>query len=102
MAKLGRPTTPLVLSDSEREELVRLTRRARVNRSLAFRARIVLGCADQTGSTVAARLHTTNQTVSCGLRRQLETSPSASDWSLRENSSPKSKRFERPPKKRAT
>jgi transposase len=72
MGKLGRPTTPLVLSDSEREELVRLTKRARVNRSLAFRARIVLGCADQTGSTVAAKLHTTNQTVSKWRKRFIE------------------------------
>jgi transposase len=53
----------LVLSDGEREELLRLTRRARVNRNLAFRARIILGCAEGTSSAVAKTLRTTNQTV---------------------------------------
>jgi transposase len=63
MGKPGRPMIELVLSDSEREELLRLTKRARVNRNLAFRAKVVLGCADATNSVVAERLRTTNQTV---------------------------------------
>lgn len=53
----------LVLSDGEREELLRLTKRARVNRNLAFRAKIVLGCDGATNSVVAKDLRTTNHTV---------------------------------------
>ena len=34
--KTGRPMTELVLSDGEREELLRLTKRGRVNRGLAI------------------------------------------------------------------
>lgn len=63
MGKAGRPTPELVISDEERHELERLTKRARVNRNLAFRAKIVLGCAGATSSTVAGDLRTTNQTV---------------------------------------
>ena len=44
MARTGRPKSPLTISDEERQELVLLTKRARVNRSLAFRAKIVLAC----------------------------------------------------------
>jgi transposase len=54
----------LVVTDIERTELVRLTKRARVNRSLAFRARLVLACAtDVTDTVVARRYRTTNATV---------------------------------------
>ena len=42
MARTGRPKVELVVSDEERVELVRLSQRARVNRDLAFRARLVL------------------------------------------------------------
>ena len=64
MAKTGRPKADLVVSDSERTELVRLRKRAHVNRYLAFRARLVLACADEPSNTVVARrLRTTNQTV---------------------------------------
>lgn len=64
MKKLGRPTAEVVLSDEERSELERLSRRARVNRSLAFRAKIVLACADGAANQDVARsLKTTNATV---------------------------------------
>ena len=53
----------LVLAVGEREELVRLSKRARVNRNIAFRARIVLACTEATNSAVALGLRTTNQTV---------------------------------------
>lgn len=53
----------LVLSEEEREELLKLTKRARVNRNLAFRAKIVLGCDGAINSVVAQDLRTTNQTV---------------------------------------
>src|SRR5829696_6421307 len=65
MPKTGRPKkAALVLTDDERNTLRRLTKRARVNRSLAFRARLVLACADGTlNRTVARRYRTTDATV---------------------------------------
>lgn len=64
MATIGRPKKPLVVTDDERGALVRLTKRARVNRLLAFRARLVLACADTSkNSDVARRYRTTNATV---------------------------------------
>jgi transposase len=64
MKTRGRPKVALVISEAEREELLRLIRRMRVNRSLAFRAKLVLACADgDTNTTVARRHRTTNQTV---------------------------------------
>jgi transposase len=64
MKTIGRPKAPLVLAADEREELVRLIQRARVNRNLAFRAKLVLSCADGTSSAdVARRCRTSNQTV---------------------------------------
>ena len=49
MAKIGRPRAEVVVTDDERAALVRLTKRARVNRAVAFRARIVLACVDGVG-----------------------------------------------------
>lgn len=64
MARTGRPKAQLVLTDDERVALVRLTKRAKVNPSLAFRARIVLACAEgATNSEVAARYRATDHTV---------------------------------------
>jgi transposase/transposase-like protein len=42
---------------------VRLTKRVRVNRAIAFRARIVLACAKASDTAVAQRLRTTKTTV---------------------------------------
>jgi transposase len=53
----------LILSETERAELVRLTKRAQVNRALAFRARIILSCVEASNSVVSAKLRTSNQTV---------------------------------------
>lgn len=73
MPKTGRPKKPLVVTDEERRVLVRLTKRARVNRSLAFRARLVLACADHAlNSAVARRYRTTNATVGKWRRRFIE------------------------------
>ena len=69
MAKIGRPTAVLVVTDDERSALTRLTKRARVNRSLAFRARLVLACAESTATSVARRLRTTNATAAKWRRR---------------------------------
>jgi transposase len=63
MATIGRPKKALMVTDLERAELVRLTKRAQVNRALAFRARLVLACAAATDTTVARRYRTTNATV---------------------------------------
>lgn len=73
MAVIGRPKKPLVLTDDEREELLRLQRRARTNRRLAFRAKLILMSADGLASTVVAdRCRTSNQTVCIWRRRFLE------------------------------
>jgi hypothetical protein len=53
----------VVVTDDERTALVGLTKRARVNRALAFRARIVLACIDTSDTAVARRLRTTKTTV---------------------------------------
>ncbi len=58
MAKLGRPPAEVVLTNEERFTLVRLTKRSRVNRALAFRARIVLACADASDTVEVRRLRT--------------------------------------------
>lgn len=74
MAKTGRPKAELVVSDEERGELLRLTRRAHVDRHVAFRARLVLACADESSNTVVAKRHrTTNQTVGKWRRRFIES-----------------------------
>jgi transposase len=73
MGKPGRPVAKLVLSDDERDELERLTKRASVNRNLAFRARLVLACAGgMTNRAVAHRYRTTNQTVGKWRKRFVE------------------------------
>jgi transposase len=60
----GRPKPALVITDDERRALLRLTKRPRTNRLLAFRARLVLACADGAANTaVARRYRTTDATV---------------------------------------
>ncbi len=64
MARRGRPTPVLVLTDDERETLERWARRPKSAQALALRCRIVLGCA--TGATnqeVAAELRVHPTTV---------------------------------------
>src|SRR6187455_2197102 len=64
MARTGRPKAPLILTDDERQTLVRWSRRAKSSQALALRCRIVLGCA--TGATnqqVAADLGVSLPTV---------------------------------------
>jgi len=64
IATIGRPKSALVVTDAERTDLIRLTKRAHVNRALAFRARLVLACADHVPNIVVARRYrTTNATV---------------------------------------
>lgn len=65
MARTGRPKAPLTVTDEQRGELERLARRARANRSLALRAKVVLASAEGLSNVaVAAKLNTTHVTVS--------------------------------------
>jgi transposase-like protein len=72
MPKIGRPRAEVVITDDERAALVRLTKRARVNRALAFRARIVLACVEAPDSAVADRLRATKTTVAKWRRQFVE------------------------------
>lgn len=64
MARTGRPKALLTVTDDERAELERLTKRVRANRDMAFRARIVLACIDEPSNTaVARRLRCAGKTV---------------------------------------
>jgi transposase len=76
MAGRGRPKPPLVLSDDERETLVRWSRRAKSSQALALRCRIVLGCAEDGGlrsnQDVAAQLGIWPQTVTKWRKRFLD------------------------------
>ena len=57
MPRTGRPKTVLVLTDQEREQLVRWSRRRKSAQGLALRSRIVLACAEGSDNkTVAAAL----------------------------------------------
>lgn len=55
MPQTGRPRAEVVVTDDERAALVRLTKRARVNRVVAFRARIVLARIDASDTVVTLR-----------------------------------------------
>jgi transposase len=64
MARTGRPTSRISVTDEERTELESLARRARSARRLAFRAKLILACAAGTSdSAVAAKFRTKPHTV---------------------------------------
>mgnify|MGYP001804778615 FL=1 len=72
--RMGRPKAELVLSDFEKEELKRITRRQRVGAAVALRARIVLACARGLDNTdVAEELDVTPHTVGRWRRRFVES-----------------------------
>ena len=52
-----------MITDTERAELSQLRKRARVNRAVAVRARVVLACADAPDNAAVRRLRTTKTTV---------------------------------------
>jgi transposase/transcriptional regulator with XRE-family HTH domain len=64
MARTGRPKAELVVTEEEREQLTRWSRRAKSAQALALRSRIVLACADGVDNkTVAGRLGCAPATV---------------------------------------
>jgi transposase len=64
MAERGRPKARVVVSPSERETLLRWTRRRKTAQGLALRAAVVLRCATgQSNGQVAQELGVTRQTV---------------------------------------
>jgi len=76
MARRGRPKPAVLLSDVEREMLLRWSRRAKSSQALALRCRIVLGCAAEDGlrsnRDVAAELGVWPQTVTTWRTRFLD------------------------------
>jgi len=73
MARTGRPKTKITLSNDEREELERLARRARVNRHLAMRAKLLLLSATGLSDTdVATKAHVNQKTVALWRKRFAE------------------------------
>jgi len=64
MARSGRPKAVLVLTEDEREQLTRWSRRAKSSQALALRARIVLACAEGSDNkSVAVQLGCAAATV---------------------------------------
>ncbi len=69
---MGRPLAPLTLTESERDELVAITRSRSMPQSLATRARIVLRSADGESNTeIAERLGLSKPTVGIWRKRYL-------------------------------
>jgi transposase len=64
-ARPGRPKADLVLSDAERQQLTRWSRRAKSSQALALRARIILACAEPgaANKAVAADLRVMEHTI---------------------------------------
>ncbi|WP_022887235.1 IS630 family transposase [Glaciibacter superstes] len=65
MARTGRPRTELMLSDEEREQLLRWSRRAKASQALAVRSRIILACGEGLDNkSVAGQVRCSSNTVS--------------------------------------
>ena len=70
MARTGRPKADLVLTDDEREQLLRWSRRATSAQALALRSKIILRCADGADNvSVAGALGCSSATVGKWRRR---------------------------------
>ena len=69
----GPKAKPITLSIEQKTELLRLTRRSKVNRGLAFRAQAILMSAEGVpGLHIAKKLHVSNQTICKWRKRFLE------------------------------
>src|SRR5690625_1316830 len=65
MARTGRPKAALMLTDDERDQLQRWSRRAKSSQALALRSKIILECASGASNTaVAEELRCSSKTVS--------------------------------------
>ena len=73
--QIGRPKVELTLTDEERDELTRWSRRASSAQALALRARIVLACAEPgaTNKEVAEQLRVVPNTVGKWRRRFVQS-----------------------------
>ncbi len=64
MARTGRPKAELIVTDDEREQLQRWSRRRKSSQALVLRSRIVLACGEgHDNKTVAALLGCMGATV---------------------------------------
>ena len=73
MPRTGRPKTELILSDEEREQLLRWSRRAKSSQALALRSRIILACGEGLDNkSVAEQVGCSANTVSKWRARFLE------------------------------
>ena len=64
MTGRGRPKVELVLTDEERDQLIRWSRRAKSSQALALRSRIILACGEGlSNKAVAANLGVSLPTV---------------------------------------
>jgi transposase len=73
MARTGRPKKEITITDPQRVDLERLARRARTNRNLAQRAKIILqSSSGLPNNAVAARLRTSITTVVTWRRRFMD------------------------------
>lgn len=69
----GRPTTPVVLNDEEKDHLTSLAHSRSLPHGIVQRAQIVLACAEgEANSSIAKRLRVTNATVGKWRKRYLE------------------------------
>jgi len=69
MARTGRPKAELTLTQDEREQLLRWSRRAKSSQALALRSRIVLRCAAGADNRSCGKLNCTEATVGKWRRR---------------------------------
>ena len=73
MGMKGRPKVEIILTNHERTELERLARRARTNRHLAMRAKLILASADGAADIEVAEKHRVNHKTVATWRKRFAT-----------------------------